>query len=171
MRARRDKVDIYPWVVLLHIIGAFLFVASHGVAMWMAVQVKHEQDRARLSALLDLSSMSLAGLYVGLLLLLIGGIWAGIMGSWFAKAWIWLALVLLIAIAVAMYMVATPYFRSLRSALGIRSQYGPKDAPDPVPESDAAVAAIAARSPVGVLSAIGAGGLVIILWLMVVKPF
>jgi hypothetical protein len=94
-----------------------------------------------------------------------------IIGGSFARAWIWLALGLLIAITVVMYAVATPYFRSLRSALGIRSQYGPKDAPEPVPESDAAVAAIAAKSPVAILSAVGVGGLVVILWLMVVKPF
>jgi hypothetical protein len=125
-----------------------------------------------MSALLDLSSASLGGLYVGLLLLLIGGIWAGIAREWFTHSvWIWLALGLLVAITVVMYAVATPYFRSLRGALGIRSQYGPKDAPEPVPESDAAVAAIAAKSPVAILSAVGVGGLVLILWLMVVKPF
>jgi hypothetical protein len=162
---------MYQWIVLLHIIGAFLFVASHGVAIWMAIQISREKDRTRIGALLDLSSASLNGLYVGLLLLLIGGIWAGIVRDWFRFGWIWLALVVLIAITVLMYLVATPYFRALRGAVGIRSQYGPKDAPDPVPLSDAEVAAIAARSPVAILSATGVGGLLIILWLMVVKPF
>jgi hypothetical protein len=104
-------------------------------------------------------------------MLLIGGIWAGILGGWFGRVWIWLALALVIGIAVAMYAVATPYFRDLRAAIGIRSQYGPKDAPDPVPQSDAEVAAMAARSPRAVLSAVGVGGLLIILWLMVLKPF
>ena len=46
-----------------------------------------------------------------------------------------------------------------------------KDAPDPVPLPDAEIGAIAARTPVALLSAIGFGGLLIILWLMVVKPF
>jgi hypothetical protein len=164
-------MDLYPWIVLLHIAGAFLFVASHGVATWMALQISRERDRTRIGALLDLSSASLGGLYVGLLLVLIGGIWAGIAGGWFGRGWIWVALGLLIAISVVMYLVATPYFRALRGAVGIRSQYGPKDAPDPVPLSDAEVAAMAARSPVSVLSATGVGGLLIILWLMVVKPF
>jgi hypothetical protein len=164
-------VDLYPWVVLLHIVGAFVFVASHGVAIWMAIQISRERDRIRMAALLDLSAASLGGLYVGLLLLLIGGIWGGILGGWFGRLWIWLALGLVIAISVAMYAVATPYFRSLRAAVGIKSQYGPKDAPEPVPLPDAEVIALAARSPVAVLSAVGVGGLVIILWLMVIKPF
>jgi hypothetical protein len=163
---------IYPWVVLLHVIGAFVFVASHGVAIWMAIQIRQERDRVRMAALLDLSSASIGGLYVGLLLVLIGGIWAGIAGEWFFHfAWIWVALVVFVAIAVVMYAVATPYFRTLRAAVGIPSQYGPKDAPPPVPLPDEEVAALAARSPVAVLSAVGVGGLLVILWLMVVKPF
>jgi hypothetical protein len=164
-------MDLYPWVILLHIIGAFLFVASHGVAIWMAMVLSRERDRTRIAALLDLSSASLGGVYLGLVLLLVGGIWGGLIGNWFASLWIWVALVLLIAITVVMYIVATPYFRSLRDAIGIKSRYGPKDAPDPVPLPDADVMALAARSPVGILSVVGIGGLVIILWLMVVKPF
>jgi hypothetical protein len=164
-------MDLYPWVVLLHVVGAFLFVASHGVAIAMAIAVRQERDRTRIAALLDLSSASLGGLYLGLVLILVGGIWAGIMRNWFAFGWIWVALGLVIAVGVVMYLVATPYFATLRAAVGITSRYGPKDAPAPVPLSDAEVGALAARSPVAVLSAVGVGGLLIILWLMVVKPF
>ncbi|HXU84296.1 MAG TPA: hypothetical protein VN773_00680 [Verrucomicrobiae bacterium] len=162
---------MYEWIVLLHIAGAFIFVASHGVAIWMAVELPRQRDPKRIAALLDLSSASLNGLYVGLLLLLVGGIWAGIDRSWFRFGWIWTALVLLVAITVAMYLVATPYFKELRLAVGQRVMGMPKDAPDPVPLSDTEIAAIAARSPVAILSAVGVGGLLIILWLMVVKPF
>ena len=164
-------MELYPWVILLHIVGAFIFAASHGVAIWMAMQISRERDRVRMAALLDLSAASLGGLYVGLVLLLIGGIWGGLIGNWFGSLWIWVALGLLIAIAVVMYIIATPYFRSLRAAIGIKSEYGPKDAPDPIPLPDAEVVALAARSPVAMLTGVGVGGLVIILWLMVVKPF
>jgi hypothetical protein len=161
----------YPWIVLLHIVGAFLFATSHGVGIWMAVQLRKERDRTRIAALLDLSSSSLNALYVGLLLLLVGGIWAGLVGDWFKFGWIWLALGVFIAITVAMYLIATPFFRTLRAALGMRAPFGPKDAPEPVALPDDEVAALAARTPVNLLAAIGFGGLVIILWLMVVKPF
>jgi len=161
----------YPWIVLLHIVGAFVFVASHGVAIWMAVQIRRERDRNRVAALLDLSASSLTGLYVGLLLLLIGGIWAGIAGDWFRFGWTWLALAILVAITVLMYVVATPFFKELRTALGQRTMGMPKDAPDPTALSDGEIASIAARTPVNVLAAIGFGGLLVILWLMVVKPF
>jgi hypothetical protein len=41
----------------------------------------------------------------------------------------------------------------------------------PPPASDADVGALAARAPVAPLLGIGLGGLLIILWLMVLKPF
>ena len=164
-------MTLYPWIVLIHIVGAFLFVASHGVAIWMAIQISRERDRSRITALLDLSSASMGGLYIGLLLLLVGGIWAGIVGDWFKFGWIWLALGLLVAITVLMYLIATPFFSKLRAALGQRTMQTKKTDPDPVPLSDAEVQAIAERTPVAALSAIGVGGLLIILWLMVVKPF
>jgi hypothetical protein len=161
----------YPWIVLLHIAGAFMFALSHGVGIWMAVQLRKERDPRRIGALLDLSSTSLVGVYVGLLLLLVGGIWAGIMADWFKFAWIWIALVVLIGITVLMYVIATPFFSELRTALGQRTQRTPKGAPDPIPLADEEVAALAARTPVNILAATGFGGLLIILWLMVVKPF
>lgn len=165
-------MELYPWIVLLHVVGAFLFVLSHGVSVWVVNAIGRESDVRRIGALADLSSMSLAGAYVGLLLLLAGGIWAGIYASFFSRsAWIWVALVVFIAIAVGMYMVATPFFKRLRIALGQRVQGTPKDAPEPLAAPDADILAIATAAPSMALNAVGGIGLVVILWLMVVKPF
>jgi hypothetical protein len=163
--------QLYPWIVLIHIVGAFIFVISHGASVWVVNAVARETDARRIGALSDLSSMSLAGAYVGLLLLLIGGIWAGIAGNWFGRLWIWAALVLFFAVAIGMYVVATPFFTRLRIALGQRVQGMPKDAPLPAPASDAEIVAIASAAPVAMLNAVGGVGLLLILWLMVLKPF
>jgi hypothetical protein len=162
---------MYDWIVLLHIAGAFIFVIAHGASVWAVNAIRRETVTARIGALADLSAMSLTGAYVGLLLLLVGGIWAGIYNGFFAKAWIWTALVVFVVVSVAMYAIATPYFKRLRIALGKRTMGLPKDAPDPTPAPDAEVAAIAAAAPAAVLNAVGAGGLLVILWLMVLKPF
>ena len=162
---------MYQWIVLLHVIGAFLFVVSHGASVWVVNAMVREKDARRVAALADVSSMSLVGAYVGLLLLLVGGIWAGIAGDWFRFGWIWTALVIFVAVAVGMYLVATPFFKRLRLALGQRVQGMPKDAPEPVPASDSDILAIAGSAPANLLNAIGFGGLLVILWLMVVKPF
>ena len=162
---------MYQWIVLVHIVGAFLFVMAHGAAVWSAVQIRRERDPRRITALLDLSGMSLTALYVGLLVLLVGGIWAAIYQDWFRFLWPWAALIVLVAVVILMYVVATPFFKGLRIAIGQRTMGLPKDAPDPTPLPDAEIAALAARTPVNQLALIGFGGLLIILWLMVLKPF
>src|SRR5215208_5777749 len=108
---------MYPWIVLLHVVGAFLFVLSHGASAWMAMMIRAQPDRRRVAVMLEMSSMSIVGAYVGLLLMLIGGIWAGIYGNHFSRGWIWAAIALLVVVMVVMYAVATPYFVRLRGAV------------------------------------------------------
>ncbi len=160
---------MYPWIVLLHIVGAFVFVLSHGASAWMAMLLRGERDRARIGALLSLSTASIGGTYVGLLLLLIGGIWAGIDGNHFGRLWIWAALVILVAVIVVMYAVATPYFVRLRAAAGLGRGNTPADPALVV--SDEELAAMTATAPVALLVGVGSVGLLLILWLMVLKPF
>jgi hypothetical protein len=162
-------VQPYPWIVLLHIVGAFIFVLSHGVSTWAAILLRGERDRTRMAALLDVSSASVGGTYTGLLLLLIGGIWAEIYAGHFARGWIWAAIAVLVIVIVVMYAVATPYYVRLRAAVGLP---GRGNAPDPaLVASDEDLATLAARGPVAVLMVVGSGGLLILLWLMVLKPF
>src|SRR5262249_44773271 len=102
------------WIVLLHVVGAFLFVGAHGASIWTVNAIRRETSPARIGALTDLSGMSLSAAYVGLLLLLVGGIWAGIYAGFFGSGWIWTALALFVVIAVAMYAIATPFYKRLR---------------------------------------------------------
>jgi len=162
---------MYPWIVLLHVGGAFLFVIAHGASIWTVNVIRRESQPPRIAALADLSSSSLSLAYIGLLMLLIGGIWAGIYASLFGSGWIWAALGVFIVVAVAMYAIATPFFKRLRIALGQRTMGLPKDAPDPVAAPDAEILAVASAAPAVALDVIGFGGLLVILWLMVVKPF
>jgi uncharacterized membrane protein YccC len=164
-------MELYPWIVFGHIAGAFVFAMSHGVGAWSSFRLDRERDPVRVRALLELMGESLIGVYIGLLALLIFGIWAGIAGSHFARAWIWVSLGLLIAIAVAMYLLATRYYAGLREAVGLRSQQTKKDAPDPLPVPQADLDAMLARNPSAALAAVGFGGLALILLLMVIKPF
>ncbi len=160
---------MYPWIVLFHVVGDFLFVLSHGVAAWMALAIRGERDRARIGAMLSLSSLSMSGVYLGLLLLLIGGIWAGIAGGHFGRGWIWASLAILVIVTAVMYAVAMPYFVRLRGAVGVPTRGAE---PDPALRlGDEHLAALVARAPVVPIIGVGAGGLLLILWLMVTKPF
>jgi hypothetical protein len=161
----------YPWLVLAHVLGAFGFVLGHGVSVHAGFKLRAERDRARIEALLDLSAMSLAMLYGSLLVLLAAGIAAGFVGDWWGQLWIWTAIGILAVIIVVMFAVASPYYMGLRKALG-REGYEPKEGePPPEPMSDEQLVATLQSTRPYWLAVVGGIGLVIIIGLMVLKPF
>jgi uncharacterized membrane protein len=166
-----DLTPFIGWIVFLHVLGAFMFVAGHGVSMFVVFQVRRETDRAKLTALLDLSGWSLGVAGIGLLILFVSGIVAGIvLGSW-GQTWLWVALVLFIVIGIVMTPVGGTYLRNLRLAVGQRPRNAKPGDADPVPVSDAELARLRAGNRPELLLLLGAGGFVVILWLMMFRPF
>ena len=164
-------MDWYPWIVFVHVAAAFLFVMGHGASMWTSDQIRRERDPVRIATLLELSGRSLGLVYGALLTLLIAGIAAGIMGGHFARGWIWASIVVLVVIMVLMYVLASRYYGRVREAVGIRSYQTPKDAPDPTPVSPAELAALVDSRRADYIGLVGVFGLLILLWLMLFKPF
>src|SRR5712691_6754797 len=122
-RGEGSPVDLTPyigWIVFLHVLGTFMFVAGHGVSMFVVFRVRRESDRAKLGALLDLSGWSLGVAGIGLLILFVSGIVAGIVLNSWGKTWLWVALVLFIVISLVMTPVGGTYLRNLRLAIGQR---------------------------------------------------
>jgi amino acid transporter len=167
-------VDLTPyigWIVFLHVLGAFMFVAGHGVSMFAVFQVRKEKDRGKLAALLDLSGWSLAVAGIGLLILLISGIVAGLVLNSWGRWWIWISLALFLVIGILMTPVGGAYLRGVRVAIGQRPRNAKPGDPDPVPVSDGELAALQASNRPEILLLLGAGGFVVILWLMMFRPF
>jgi hypothetical protein len=164
-------VDWYPWIKLLHVLGAFGFVLAHGASALAAVRIRSEREPSRVAALLDLSSASLGLMYISLLVLLAGGITAGFVGGFWGEAWIWVAIGLLVVVVVAMYPLGSQHYAKVRRAVGQKAYGDPKDAPLPAPLVADELAALLASPRPFVLAAFGGIGLVLVLWLMVVKPF
>ncbi|HEV8545406.1 MAG TPA: hypothetical protein VGQ64_03880 [Candidatus Limnocylindrales bacterium] len=164
-------MEWYPWVVFVHVAAAFFFVMGHGASMWVSDQIRHERDATRIKVLLEMSSRSLGMVYGSLLALIVAGIVAGIMGGHFARGWIWAAIAVLVAITVLMYALATRYYGRVRAAVGIRPYNAPKDAPDPNPVSAEELAALVDSRMADVIGLVGIVGLLILLWLMILKPF
>ena len=166
-----DLTPYVRWIVFLHVIGAFMFAAGHGVSMFVAFALRRERDRSRMAALLDLSGTSLTVAGFGLVVLLAAGITAGIVLGSFGRAWIWVALVALIVVGGLMTPLGASYFNGVRAALGQRTRkLKPADA-DPVPATDKELAAILASNRPEQLLVIGVIGFVAIVWLMMFRPF
>jgi hypothetical protein len=168
---KEETVNWLPWLVLVHVIGAFGFMLGHGVSAHVAFRLRRERDPARIAALLDLSSFSLAMLYVSLLVLLAGGIAAGFAGAHWGRLWIWVSIGLLVLLVGAMYGLASPFYNQVRRAVGMKVYGDPKEAPPPSPLPAAEIAAQLDSSRPYLVAAIGGIGLTLIVALMVLKPF
>jgi hypothetical protein len=167
-------MDLTPYVgaiVFIHVLAAFVFVAGHGVSIFVAFQLRREQDRARMAALVDLSTPALGVATLALIVLLIAGILAGIVLQSWGRAWIWVSLVGLILIGVLMTPLGVGYFNRIRLALGLRTRDLKADDPDPVPASDADLAALLTSRRPEQLLLFGGVGFLVILWLMRFRPF
>jgi hypothetical protein len=154
----------YQWWVFLHIAGVFAFLVAHGVSVGVAFRLRRERDPRRIMALLDLSSWSISLMYIGILLLLTGGIVAGFVGDWWGSGWIWVSLGTLIVVIVSMYAVASGYYKRLRLIVGAMA-----DGSQAVSEEQ--LAGLLEGPRPWILAVIGFGGLLFILYLMLFKPF
>lgn len=166
-----DLTPYLPWLKFLHIVGAFAFVAGHGVSMAMAMRLRSERDPARMLAILDLSSSSLGFATIGMLVLLVSGIVDGVVGGYFGHLWIWAGLILFIVTGSLMTPLASGHFNAVRAALGQRTRMLNASDPDPVPRPIDDVIAMAQGPRPMQVAAIGGGALLVLLWLMTFKPF
>jgi MFS family permease len=166
-----DLTPYVGWIVFLHVLGAFLFVAGHGVSMFAVFQARKERDRGRLTALLDLSGWSIGIATAGMLLLLLAGIVAGVVLQSWGHWWIWISLALFLVIGMAMTPIGGGYMRGLRAGLGQPPRNAKPGDPEPVAVSDAELAALQASNRPELLLAVGGGGFLVILYLMMFRPF
>lgn len=162
--------DVHTWIVVAHVIGAFTFVAAHGASMAVSFRLRGAADRDRVRELLDVSAASLGVAYVGLGVLLVAGIAAGFTGGYWGRAWIWVALATLVVIMAVMYSVATPFYGRMRAASG-DPRYVDKAADFKPPATPADLDALKTSTRPFWLAAVGGIGLVVIIYLMVAKPF
>src|SRR6185369_7699426 len=128
---------MYRWLVFLHILSAFAFFMAHGVSALMAFRLKRETNPERLRAILDFSNFALPVMYWSLMLLVLAGIGAGIMGHWFSMGWIWAAIVLLVVLWIGMWFYASRFYAPVRKALGMPYRGTRGDQPAVAQASDA----------------------------------
>jgi hypothetical protein len=162
---------MYIWVVFLHMVCVTGFLLAHGVSAGVILRLNTENEPERMKALLDLSGHSARTMYISLLLTLITGIILGFMGSWWGQVWIWASLVVLVLVFVGMQVRGSSYLTNLRKALG--APYFERMAlqqPLP-PASNEEINKLISPSRGIELLAMGGVGLVIILWLMILRPF
>ena len=163
-------MDWYALVVFIHAAAILLFFIAHGTSMAVAFAVKREEDPQRLRALLDLSRAAIGPAVSALSVIgLLGGILAGFMGNWWGQLWIWISLVLLLVVAFAMTPLMAARLNAIRAAAG-QANPRQKDAPPPVENLEELRRLQAAWNPLPI-AVVGIGSFLVILYLMIEKPF
>jgi plastocyanin len=154
---------MYQWWVLLHLVGVFTFLLSHGVSVGVLFRLRKERQPAKVATLLELSGTSVRGFYVGLVILLVGGFAAVASGHLWGQAWIWVSVGVLVLASVAMTSMATPYYR--RVGFVARAMEGGTEAVTPEQFDE-----VLKDSRSGTVAGIGFVALALILYMMVMKP-
>ena len=167
-----DLAPFHAWIVFAHVLGVFLFLLAHGVSAAVLLRLRVEREPATVQTLVDLSSRSFAVMGIGAAVWFFAGVLAGFSGNYWTsgKLWIWVSLLVVVVVGGVMTPLGRSYLDRVRTVLGIepRGRAGQPMAHNVDPQ--ALEAAIMSGRPI-LLAAIGLGGLVVLTWLMMFKPF
>jgi hypothetical protein len=153
----------YGWWKFIHLAGVVGFVAAHGTSMAATMMLRRFREPQQVAGILQLSAATVTAFYVSTLVLLLGGIGAGVVGQWFDQGWIWVSIGLLVAVGVLMFPIARRHFRRVRMVLELM------ETGTAVSRDDFA-RVLGAGNP-AMTAGTGFVGIMLILYLMVLKPF
>ena len=162
---------LVPWLIFLHTLSAITFFLAHGTSMAMAFQIRKETDFTRIRALLDLSFSTIIVAFSAFLVMgLTGLIMPFILKIW-NKGWIWASIVLMVIVFLQMVFMNEKRYKHLRRMVGLPYMIRGDRFPAEEPASQAEVDAYLKKLQVTDLVIVGYVIPMIVLWLMVFKPF
>ncbi len=163
--------SLYEWIKFLHVVAAVTFMVSHGSSIAISFRVKGEQDVNKIKTMLDLSGTMWVAMMLSLLVAGITGIVLGFLVKWWSQWWIWISIVLLLVITIWMFQIGQGTYHPLRKALGMPYMARGRDMPAEEPASEEERNKIIAKTRPHLMLLVGYGGFVVIIWLMMFKPF
>jgi hypothetical protein len=164
---------MYQWLIFAHVLGVFGFLLAHGTTVAVAFALPRQREVERVRVLLDLSRGVAMVANVSLLALLAAGITAGFMGNWWGRGWIWASLGLFLLIGATMTPLGSRPLNRMRQLVDAGNPSRSETISHSSLDTSAAkqLAVMLDASHPWLLTVIGGGGLVLILWLMMFKPF
>ena len=147
-------MSLYSLLQFVHLLGVAVFLFAHGLAAASSFLLRRPAPQSA-RQVLDLSRRSSMVANPALLVVIATGIWMGFAGAWWGHGWIWASIVLLALVIAAMVFVARPYYEARDSAR----------------ESDEVLLERLTRTRPLLAAWIGSAGVVILIYLMVIKPF
>jgi hypothetical protein len=158
---------MYLWVVYLHVIVIFLFLIQHAVEIFVTFKLRAQNEPEGIYAtyafMLDNNSRNLRITYS---LIILTGIAAGFISTWWKQGWMWTALGIMILLWFGMSRIGSNYLTAVDNI----TDRAVKNRDDSSAIDKFRNELRARREPeiLAVLSVVSGG---IILWLMMFKPF
>lgn len=145
---------LYIWLKFFHLLGLAAFLIAHGVSGGASLALRAPVS-AQSRRLLRLSQRSAIISNPSLLLVIVSGVWMAFAGHWWGQGWLWAAVAVLVGLVGTMAFIARPY----------------NLARDAAKQPDDVLAVRLSRTRPLAAIWVGGLGLVVLLGLMVFKPF
>jgi hypothetical protein len=158
---------MYVWVVYLHVAVIFVFLIQHAAEIIVTFKLREKKEPEEVfgtySFLPEANSRNLRITYF---LIILTGAGAGFMSAWWRQGWMWTALGIMVVLWVVMHRVGGSYLTAVDAITeeALRN----REAPSALENFRRGLRARREPEIMTVSSVIG--GLVI-LWLMMFKPF
>ena len=162
---------LVPWLIFLHTLSAITFFLGHGTSIAMAFRLRKETDLARIRAMLDLSESTMIVTFVAFLIMGLSGLVMPFILKLWGKGWIWASIVLMMIPFLQMVLMNEKRYKILRKLVGLPYRQGNKILPAEAPASQAEIEAHIQKMKVADLVVVGYVIPMMVLWLMVFKPF
>ena len=159
------------WLIFLHILSALTFFLAHGTSVAMAFKVRRETDFTRIRAMLDLSDSTIEIMFLSFLAMGFTGMVLPFFLHIWNKGWVWLSILLMIFVFLWMVWMNERAYKTLRKLVGLPYRRGSREYPaEPAASAEAVIAQLKETKVTG-LVVVGYGIPILVLWLMVFKPF
>ena len=145
-------MTLYVWLKLIHLLGVVVFLFAHGVSGGAAFAIGRSVQ-ADTRGLLRISQVSAIFANPALLLIIVSGVWMAWLGSYWSRVWPWAAITILVLTIAGMFFIARPYYVARDS------------------KSDEVLAQALARVQPRAAAIVGGAALLLLVSLMVLKPF
>jgi 4-hydroxybenzoate polyprenyltransferase len=142
---------MYQWIVFIHIASVLGLLIVHPATV--AFHLKEERDDVRIRELLEVTEAASILRWIFFGLVIASGVLLGFLGSWWASAWIWIALAIFVLIGLVMNLYGGRMIDRIADT-----------------RENAEMERLLSRFRPWILAVSGAGGLLVILYLMLFKP-
>ena len=162
---------LVQWLVFLHVLSAFTFFSCTWNVCCGGIQDPSETNFDRIRAMLDLSAFTIRTLFRAFLAMGLTGLALPFVLKLWGKGWVWISIVLMLIVAIQMGLMDERRYKVLRRLVGLPYMKGSKEYPAEEPASQQDVQEFLKGLKTTDLVVYGFVIPIIVLWLMMFKPF